>query len=548
MRQFRPLPIAVCLLAMGLSQLCVGQDQGVLVPQDATYDYLFTIKDIGGTGLAVNPNADANFSFMDPGAPESGVPIWAFPGYDTGSLVSGEVRDNGNPESLEWRQGEGPFHYGTINGLNQANGTALLDAALPGFTEDQVDGQKLTQYFRTEFEAETGFATLLLDVLIDDGAVFYIDGQEVARYNCCADVAGLPAFDGVASGVGNETDRSQFTIDLSLLGGSLTAGPHVLAYSVHSYDPFTSSDLGADVLLTGTNEENQWVGASGSWTNGANWSLGVANGVNAVANLLQTPTTSTTIYHNGGITLGELTIDNTNKYAISGLGVFTFENTEGDAGISVMSGDHEFQAPVALNTNANVDVAAGASLEFNNDLRLNGNNLVLGGAGTVSVNNAVFADGGAIAAAAGAMVGSGTIHGDLINSGATVSPGDGIGVLTVDGDFAQNAEGVIEIEIESSTSFDQLAVTGELDFGGTFVVSVEDGYVPQLGDEFAVFTFASSAGEFSEIITPELANGLAFDATTLYETGNLAIVPEPGSVLMLLFGVSGLVMLRRRQS
>ena len=567
MRSLFVLSIAVCL-AMALPKSSLGQE--VVVASDATYDYLLTIQDIGGVGLAVDPTADLNFAFVDPGSPTSNIAIWPFAEYPLGT-VEGMVRDTGDFATLEWKQADGPFSYGGVNGI--AGGTDLLQAGLGGaFAEGDLDGQKVTQYFRTNFSTTDSFSSLLIDALIDDAAVFYIDGVEVARYNCCFSPdgageelpqslgggGGAPYFDSVAidnNDVGNEDNRNAgwtapYTagvpneIDLTEFGGSLPPGDHIFAASVHSYGGFTSSDLGYDVQLISVNDDYEWGGPSGSWTNTTNWTSGILlpNGADAVANLLQLPTAPTTIYHNGGVTMGQLNIDNLNKYAIAGLGTFTFEVTEGDAAIEVVQGDHEFQAPVALNSNTNVNVAAGASLEFNNDLRLNGNTLVLGGAGTVSVNNAVFADGGAVAAAAGAVIGDGTIHGDFVNSGARVSPGSDVGMLRIDGDYSQSSEGTIEIDLAGIGSFDQLVVDGEISFGGTLVVSPVDGFRPRIGDEFAVFSFDSSMGTFDEIVS---ADGLVFDVN--YETGSLAVtVPEPTSALLLLLGGLGLGLLRRR--
>ena len=570
MKQFRCLSTSVLLMALALPQFVMGQEVE-LVAQDATYDYLLTIKDVGGSGLAVDPTVDPSFAFIGPSA-DTNVAIWPFAEYDpvgANNIVNGAVRDTGAPETLEWRQADGPFVWGDVAGINNPT-DPLIDSGLP-FTEAQLDGQKLTQYFRTNFTTTETIDSIFLDVLIDDAAVFYIDGFEVARYNCCQSpdgtaeplFVGAPFFDSVTENngdVGNETIRnnnwdapfvagSPNEAVLDAFGGTLAPGEHVFAASVHSYGSFTSSDLGFDVRLFTFQGEDQWEGLSGSWTNANNWTLSIPNGVDAEAKLLQVPTAPTTIYHNGGVTFGTLTIDNANKYAIAGLGTFTVETSGANGLIEVLQGDHEFQAPVAIAVNTDVNVAENASLEFNNDLSLNGNSLTLGGMGTVSVNNAVFTGGGAINAAAGAIAGDGSIHGDLINTGARLSPGSTAGgMLTIDGNYSQGPDGVIEIELVGADVYDQLAVEGELEFGGTLVVSLLDGFEPDHGDEFGLFTFASSAGSFDTVMLPALGDGLAWDASQLHVAGNLAVIPEPTGILMLLLGGFGLIHVIRRRS
>ncbi len=266
MKQFRCLPTAVCLMALALPQLVRGQD--VLVESDAMYDYLLTIADINGTGMAVDPTADPNFAIVtlppDPNSQISNIALWPFPTYDVNQPVSGVVRDTQEGASLSWRQAQGPFQYGGVAGVGQGpNGPftvtdLLVDSGL-GFTEDQLDGQKITQYFRTNFTTATALTDVLINVLIDDGAVFYIDGFEVARYNCCSlpggagletagtDVGGVgaaPYYDSVTENngdVGDETIRNNNwdppwaagvpnPANLVGLAGSLPAGDHVLGH------------------------------------------------------------------------------------------------------------------------------------------------------------------------------------------------------------------------------------------------------------------------------------------------------------------------------
>ena len=90
------------------------------------------------------------------------------------------------------------------------------------------------------------------------------------------------------------------------------------------------------------------------------------------------------------------------------------------------------------------------------------------------------------------MSGSGTVRMNL-QQGGTVRPGSSPGTLTVDGDLVQSATAITEIEIAGTGAgqFDVVNVLDEATVAGTFAVSFTNGFVPQLGDQFAVITSAN---------------------------------------------------------
>jgi len=95
----------------------------------------------------------------------------------------------------------------------------------------------------------------------------------------------------------------------------------------------------------------------------------------------------------------------------------------GDAKVEVTRGLHDFQTRVVLNSSTVMDVASGATLEFNHRLSLGGNTLTKTGGGTLLVNNSLNTGGGSIIASQGVVGGGGTIGGDVVNDGGTISPG-----------------------------------------------------------------------------------------------------------------------------
>lgn len=80
-----------------------------------------------------------------------------------------------------------------------------------------------------------------------------------------------------------------------------------------------------------------------------------------------------------------------------------------------------------------LDVAREATLTFNNALNLNNNILPKIGDGSMAINNLLGSSGSTVNCDAGTCAGIGTIRGDLNNGGGTISPGNSLGLLAVEG-------------------------------------------------------------------------------------------------------------------
>ena len=126
-------------------------------------------------------------------------------------------------------------------------------------------------------------------------------------------------------------------------------------------------------------------------------------------------------------------------------------------------------------------------------------------------------------------------------------------------DFAWNSPGsltaanatlsnlsTLEIEIDGLDDHDKLVVIDDLILqGGSLSLELLD-YDPQLGDQFDVLDFTTISGLFSDISTPELAEGLYWDTRNLYTDGTIGVVPEPCTLAVMLF--SGIAAIRRPRS
>jgi hypothetical protein len=123
--------------------------------------------------------------------------------------------------------------------------------------------------------------------------------------------------------------------------------------------------------------------------------------------------------------------------------------------------------------------------------------------------------------AQGTLSGTGEIIGNVMNEGL-VSPGNSPGSLEISGNFAQNAGGILKMEIASTSSFDKLLIGGALMAGGTLDIDLLS-FMPSAGDSFDLFDFASSLGSFT-LDLPALTGGLTWDASNLLQTGELSVI------------------------
>ncbi len=97
--------------------------------------------------------------------------------------------------------------------------------------------------------------------------------------------------------------------------------------------------------------------------------------------------------------------------------------------------------------------------------------------------------------------GYGTLN-HVINYG-TVSPGNSIGTLTITGNYTQDPQATLLIEVATTTSNDLLAITGSADISGILRTSWTGGYIPAVKTKFGTILTATSGitGAFSSLLT-----------------------------------------------
>lgn len=143
------------------------------------------------------------------------------------------------------------------------------------------------------------------------------------------------------------------------------------------------------------------------------------------------------------------------------------------------------------------------------------------------------------------LVGGGTVAGD-VTVGGSLSPGyDTTDRLNFTGDLT--LMGISNFEIDAASSMSDLAmVAASLAFGGTLNVTNLGGTLTA-GQSFNLFNFNpdQSSGTFSVVNLPSLDNGLGWDTGNLYQSGVIAVIPEPSTAM--LAGLTGLLLLRHRR-
>ncbi|MBK7485144.1 MAG: PEP-CTERM sorting domain-containing protein [Nitrospira sp.] len=164
---------------------------------------------------------------------------------------------------------------------------------------------------------------------------------------------------------------------------------------------------------------------------------------------------------------------------------------------------------------------------------------------------------------AGALTGTGTIQGAVQNSGGLILPGNnGLGTLTIKGQYAQGFGGTLGINLAGLNSHGLLAVHGTgtaVALNGFLTIRLLNGFSPSLGNTFGVLTCTGCAmsGTLLGLSLPALASGLDWSVRVVDALGTLQLAvvsgpatsaPEPATLLLVGIGFVALVGWRRRQA
>ncbi|MGV3531973.1 MAG: CotH kinase family protein, partial [Chthoniobacteraceae bacterium] len=199
---------------------------------------------VGSALVNIGTGGSTQIPLIGPGgtaaAPAPGAPLWRI--LDTGG-DPGTAWQARNYDDSAWRTGL--LHAG---GGDDDERTVL--ANVPGSAQNP----RRAFYFRQEFEVTdlAAITALQIRAVIDDGAIFYLNGTEILRDGLPEGPVGMttPA---VANRSGT-AERQVRTFNVSAFRHLLLPGRNVLAVAVHNYSSGTtfSADLSFDCELIAT--------------------------------------------------------------------------------------------------------------------------------------------------------------------------------------------------------------------------------------------------------------------------------------------------------
>lgn len=204
-------------------------------------------------------------------------------------------------------------------------------------------------------------------------------------------------------------------------------------------------------------------------------------------------------------------------------GVFSYSSTANQTISSAIGGSGS-----VVKNNSSILVLSGANT-FTGSTTING--------GTLLVNGSL--GGGAVKAVSGQLSGNGTVGGAVtVQSGGTLSPGSGVGTLTVNNSVTLQAGGTTLMELsKGQNANDQLVVSGSLTCGGTLVVTNLSGSLVA-GDTFKLFQAGTITGSFGSVSLPALSAGLGWSTANLSNGVIRVVQTTPTNVVWNLSGTN----------
>ena len=522
----------------------------------------FILGSSGGNAALVNADPTAFITIA--GLNSAGTTVGSIAGNGTIFLGSKNLTVGGNQQSTLFsgvisdgqapgRPGAGPFTGGSLTkvgngtlkltGLNTYTGGTSLNGGVLAVNSDSNLGMGPLSFNGGTLEAlgSGGGITSSKPVSLAAGGGTFL-----------ADAGTASTLSGAITGVGAWTKAGPGTLALSgtntYSGGTTIAGGTLLTQS--------ASALGTGPVTLGngtTLQVQNLLNANGNWT--------VFPGAATVGG--DTVQTFGDFNLGGGGTLianASFSVPGAAQINRSGLVVNNQFTIGGDLGLNgseaIINGMLNVSGTANVNSSGlvvNNQFTVGGNLDLNGSSEaivngvltspiVNVNNvssLIVNNPGTVAANvnvgpSALLALFGAIngnVTNAGIVQGTGVANGNVINSGL-VSPGTSIGKLTVNGNYTQNPNGTLRIEVAglAPSQHDVLAVNGHASVAGTVQLVRVGGFNLRPRDQITFLTATSGvSGTFGNVENDFLATGFIVVFDVVYLPNAIVLKGTQGS-------------------
>jgi hypothetical protein len=357
------------------------------------------------------------------------------------------------------------------------DGTAAATLTINGAAGERLDGRALN----VSGNATATWTASTAGIELDDGAVVNNAGTFNVQTN-------QPIYSsGVAEAFNNTGTFHKFnSVDVTDLRVSFNNNGQVLV------------DTGTLTLSAGGT-------SGGSFNVSAGATLTFGGGTHRL-------TGTSGISGGGGVVLGGGYTAVAGAYGITGVTSVTSSN----ASVSFLNPAGPATTGTFSNAGGAVTVGTGATLAVAGDYTQSSGTTALNGATLTATN---------VRIQGGTLSGLGTITATVTNGGDLYLGGPSTpGTLTINGDYAQTADGTLHIKVGGPTAgedYDQLVVNGNATLDGGLAVDLIDNFAPTTGDMFQILV--SQGGAVGGTFSRTSLGGRFVDPPT-YDPGDVTVV------------------------
>jgi hypothetical protein len=156
--------------------------------------------------------------------------------YDGPEFGGSNPGDANNTASVNTGYSQGPFGYADVDNWNGAYTPHLMPleggpavTSMGTFLTRPTNGNRKASYYRTIFDTTQMMLRPVIRCMVDDGAVIFLDGVQIARVNVTLPTPdALPtytSFSNADPAAPYQTENTLYTIDLSVGGMQASSGP-----------------------------------------------------------------------------------------------------------------------------------------------------------------------------------------------------------------------------------------------------------------------------------------------------------------------------------